>query len=260
MMLDSPIACNGISHLHVQSSCVSLNSSFLKFYSHSYHNYTFLPFHDKCGYEYPLFCYMQSDNYNGHMRACLSYQCCSKTDLLVIIIIFVSVKLTSQKILEGEKRSNLRLKKNVKLKRELDTAKVNCRNPNSTGALIVYSGCKYWFSCHQNKYLNYFLARLQIIKLGTPQVVNIEIGVTKQLNNNSTQKIFGPEKKFDPKKNLVPKKNNLSNKKVCSEKNVWSEKNFGRKKKEYCPKNIFGPKKFLIWKNICSLPLALTKL
>ena len=143
MMLDSPIACNGISHLHVQSSCVSLNSSFLKFYSHSYHNYTFLPFHDKCGYEYPLFCYMQSDNYNGHMRACLSYQCCSKTDLLVIIINFVSVKLTSQKILEGEKRSNLRLKKNVKLNRELDTAKVNCRNPNSTGASIVYSGCKY---------------------------------------------------------------------------------------------------------------------
>ena len=51
----------------------------------------------------------------GHMRACLSYQCCSKTDLLVIIIIFVSVKLTSQKILEGEKRANLLLKKKVKL-------------------------------------------------------------------------------------------------------------------------------------------------
>ena len=58
---------------------------------------------------------MQTDNYNGHMRACLSDQCCSKTDLLVIIIIFVSVKLTSQKILGGEKRANLLLKKKVKL-------------------------------------------------------------------------------------------------------------------------------------------------
>ena len=131
---------------------------------------------------------MQTDNYNGHMRACLSYQCCSKTDLLVIIIIFVSVKLTSQKILEGEKRANLLLKKKVKFNRKLDTAKVNCRNPNSTGTSIIYSGCKYWFSCHQNKYLNYFLLRLQILKLGTPQVVNIEIGVTKQVVNNSTLK------------------------------------------------------------------------
>ena len=101
---------------------------------------------------YFAICNLQSDNYNGHMRACLSYQCCSNTDLLVIIIIFVSVKLTSQKILEGEKRSNLHLKKNVKFNRELDTAKVNCRNPNSTEASIIYSGCKYWFSCHQNKY------------------------------------------------------------------------------------------------------------
>ena len=135
---------------------------------------------------YFAICNLQSDNYNGHMRACLSYQCCSNTDLLVIIIIFVSVKLTSQKILEGEKRANLRLKKNVKFNRELDTAKVNCRNPNSTEASIIYSGCKYWFSCHQNKYLNYFLSRLQILKLGTPPVVNIEIGVTKQVVNNST--------------------------------------------------------------------------
>ena len=86
---------------------------------------------------------MQTDNYNGHMRACLSDQCCSKTDLLVIIIIFVSVKLTSQKILEGEKRANLLLKKKVKFNRKLDTAKVKCRNPNSTGASIIYSGCKY---------------------------------------------------------------------------------------------------------------------
>ena len=135
---------------------------------------------------YFAICNLQSDHYNGYMRACLSYQCCSNTDLLVIIIIFVSVKLTSQKILEGEKRANLRLKKNVKFNRELDTAKVNCRNPNSTEASIIYSGCKYWFSCHQNKYLNYFLSRLQILKLGTPQVVNIEIGVTKQVVNNST--------------------------------------------------------------------------
>ena len=83
---------------------------------------------------YFAICNLQSDNYNGHMRACLSYQCCSNTDLLVI---------TSQKILEGDKRANLRLKKNVKFNRELDTAKVNCRNPNSTEASIIYSGCKY---------------------------------------------------------------------------------------------------------------------
>ena len=69
-----------------------------------------------------------------------------------------------------------------------DLISFNFQNPNSAGTSKRYSGCIYGFSCHQNKYLNYFLSRLQILKLGTPQVVNIEIGVTTQVVNNSTLK------------------------------------------------------------------------